>query len=177
MTHSTGSSKIITRLTLTAWGEILLNTSDLALQMSAEDRKNWNNQAQEILDEQTPRIALGADTMTIEYEKIKGNMSLVHHKLGVEAYLEQAAKSCRLKGQPVHKLRQFLEGFVDAETVIDLLRSGQRSFTVADFKPNGGRQVRQSASYGKAQELCHHAIAKLYEKGRVALLPWEDLKG
>ena len=66
---------------------------------------------------------------------------------------------------------------MDAETVIDLLRSGQRSFTVADFKPNGGRQVRQSASYGKAQELCHHAIAKLYEKDGVALLPWEDLKG
>jgi hypothetical protein len=50
-------------------GKILLNQSDLARQMSAEDRENWNNQAQEILDEQTPRIALGAETRTIEYEK------------------------------------------------------------------------------------------------------------
>ena len=64
-------------------GEILLNQSDLALQMSAEDRENWNNQAQEILDEQTPRIALGAETRTIEYKKIKGNIALVQ-RLGVE---------------------------------------------------------------------------------------------
>jgi hypothetical protein len=44
-----------------------------------------------------------------------------------------------------------------------------------DFVANGGRQMKQSSSYFKAKELCHHAIAKLHKKGRVALLPWDDL--
>jgi hypothetical protein len=45
----------------------------------------------------------------------------------------------------------------------------------SSFKPNGGRNVRQSSSYVKAKSLCHHAIAELYGKGRVALLPWDLL--
>jgi hypothetical protein len=43
------------------------------------------------------------------------------------------------------------------------------------FKPNGGRNIRQSSSYNKAKSLYHHAIAKLHKKGRATLLPWELL--
>jgi hypothetical protein len=39
----------------------------------------------------------------------------------------------------------------------------------SSFKPNGGKNVRQSSSYAKAKSLCHHAIAELYGNGRVGV--------
>ena len=76
---------------------------------------------------------------------------------------------------PPEELWQFLAGYEDLEILIDLLSHGQRSFMKESFVANGGKRIRQSASYDKAKSLCHHAIAKLHKKGRVVLIPWEHL--
>ena len=155
-------------------GEILLNTSDLAIQMSADDIKSWSEQAQKSLDEKIPKVDQGADTIQINYAEVANNI-VAMRRLRIIAYLDQAASSCRMNGQPKHRLYEFLEGYEVAETLVELLESGQRALMTKDFVANGEWQMEQSSSYFKAKELCHHAIAKLHKKGRVALLPWDDL--
>ena len=94
-------------------------------------------------------------------------------ELDIDDFIQSATQPCRLKGQPPESLRQYLDGYEDLETLIDLLSHGQQSFMKQNFEANGGRRIRHSASYVRAKQLCHHAIAKLYKKGRVALIPWD----
>ena len=76
-------------------GEILLNTSDLAIQMSADDIKSWSEQAQKNLDEKIPKVDQGADTIQINYAEVANNI-VAMRRLGIIAYLDQAASSCRM---------------------------------------------------------------------------------
>jgi hypothetical protein len=112
--------------------------------------------------------------MHIDYNEVMQNMTRVRNS-SVNEFINSSTQPCRLKGRAPEDLKSFLDGYEDADTLIDLLSHGQQSIMKLSFKANGGVKIKQSSSYEKAKSLCHHAIAKLYKKGRVALLPWESL--
>ena len=166
------NSDIVTEIR--SMGEILSDRSDLATHISINDIAAWNKAASEIMNEKIPQPANECDLLQIDYERVLANIKIVR-EIGVNSFIDSSAQSGRLKGQPPEEIRRSLEGFEDVETLIDLLSNGQRCIMKSSFKPNGGKNVRQSSSYAKAKSLCHHAIAELYGKGRVALLPWDLL--
>jgi hypothetical protein len=62
------------------------------------------------LDEKIPKVDQGSDTIQINYAEVANNI-VAMRRLGIIAYLDQAASSCRMKGQPKHRLYEFLEGY------------------------------------------------------------------
>ena len=62
-----------------------------------------------------------------------------------------------------------------AARLMDLKREGQRSFTTREFKPNGGRNFRQSKSYNDNPALCNKHIFKLLIAGKAVVVPWSIL--
>ena len=74
--------------------------------MSADDIKSWSEQAQKNLDEKIPKVDQGADTIQINCAEVANNI-VAMRRLRIIAYLDQAASSCRMKGQPKHRLYEF----------------------------------------------------------------------
>ena len=155
-------------------GEILCGTSNLAFSVSQEDINEWNQLADVILSEHIPIVVNESEISTIQLEDVFSSYRDMRKK-GIHEYHKEKAAALRLKGSSESDLRQQLEGYPDLDTLIDLLSAGQRSFMIDSFSPNGGVAFKQSNGYAKAAPLCHHAVAKLYKKGRVMLLPWDLL--
>ena len=155
-------------------GEVLSNRSDLAIQISRKDVDLWNSLAGDIINENVPQLSNCNDLLHIDYNEVEQNMKRVRN-LSIKVFINSSTQSCRLKGRALEDLQDFLFGYEDADTLIDLLSHGQKSIMKSGFKANGGVKVRQSSSYEKAKSLCQHAIAKGNEEGRVTMLPWDDL--
>ena len=155
-------------------GEILCGTSNLAFSVSQEDINEWNQLADVILSEHIPIVVNESEISTIQLEDVFSSYRDMRKK-GIHEYHKEKAAALRLKGSSELDLRQQLEGYPDLDTLIDLLSAGQPSFMIDSFSPNGGVAFKQSNGYAKAAPLCHHAVAKLYKKGRVMLLPWDLL--
>ena len=124
------------------------------------------------MEKKMPQVIETAELMHIDYDQILKDLQ-AHGELDIDEFIQSATQPGRLKDQPPESLRQYLEGYEDLETLIDLLSHGQQSFMKQNFEANGGRRIGHSASYVRAKQLCHHAIAKLYKKGRAPLIPWD----
>jgi hypothetical protein len=153
---------------ISSMGEILANRSDLAMQITIEDIAAWNSLAADIINENIPQPSIERDLMHIDYDEVMQNMTRVRNS-SVNEFINSSTQPCRLKGRTTEDLKLFLDGYEDADSLIDLLSHGQQSIMKPSFKANGGIKIKQSSSYEKAKSLCHHAIANLYKKGRVAL--------
>ena len=137
-------------------GEIISNLSDLAIVISADEVESWTQEAGEILNEKIPRVADVEELMAIDYNEVMDEFK-ANRESSIDNFIHSTAQPCRLKGRPPEALRQYLKGYEDLEILIDLLSHGQRSFLHENFKANGGKRIRQSASYDRAEQLCHHA--------------------
>ena len=59
--------------------------------------------------------------------------------------------------------------FVDS--LVDLLRRGQRLIQISTWSPNGGRGFTIPKNLDKYKLLLEHDLAKRYEDGKVVILP------
>jgi hypothetical protein len=140
-------------------GEILSNRSDLAIQISRKDVDSWNSLAGDIINENIPQSSNGNDLLHIDYSEVKQNIKQGRYS-SVNEFINSSTQPCCLKGRAIEDLQDFLYGYEDADTLIDLLSRGQKSIMKSGFKANGGVKVRQSSSYEKA-ERNHYVIMPL----------------
>ena len=82
----------------------------------------------------------------IDYGEIINAMN-DYREFNIDDFIQSASQPCRLKGMPPEELA----GYEDLDILIDLLSHGQRSFMKESFVANGGKRIRQSASYDRAK--------------------------
>ena len=95
--------------------------------------------------------------------------------MGLLPYIALRRDAHRFKGLGEAELAASAVGFKHSDLLMDLKRNGQRAFVKPSFRPNGGRNFRQSKSYNDNSALCNKHIFKLLTAGKAVIVRWDSL--
>jgi hypothetical protein len=109
--------------------------------ISHEEVHEWGQRAKAILDEMLSVGDFNDDDldMRLVQDDIFGVA-----EIGLFSYIEKRANVHRFKGLREEELRGSAAGFVHRDLLMDLKRSGQRSFVTSKFQPNAGKNYQPS---------------------------------
>jgi hypothetical protein len=168
-------------VTIAYVGELLRGPSTLVAveAITSEEVAEWGRKAKAILEE---TISVGAftdddlDLTLIEHDRV-GVL-----EEGLIPYIVRRREVHHFKGLSEPELAESATGFRSkddsmnlAVLLMDLKKEGQRSFTTPEFRPNGGKNFRQSKSYNDNPALCNRHIFKLLIAGKAVVVPWNSL--
>jgi hypothetical protein len=132
----------------------------------------WRERAKAILNE-TVSVGEFSDD-DLDMQLLLNDQSGVA-AMGLLPYIALRRDAHRFKGLGEAELAASAVGFKHSDLLMDLKRHGQRAFVKPSFRPNGGRNFRQSKSYNENSALCNKHMFKLLTAGKAVIVCWDSL--